>query len=382
MVETPWRTGSHSAAPAVKNIAPVTPRHRFRHEPEGARSRSNQNEVVMKVVRIGNVPSLETLSLVEAPNPSQPGRGEISVELKASSLNYHDYIVCKGFAGPRDGLIPMSDGAGVVTAVGEGVSEFKVGDHVVSTFFPEWLDGEPLDQGFNRVPGDGIDGYACEQVTRAATAFTHAPKGYSHAEAATITCAGVTAWRALVADGKLIAGSTVLVQGTGGVSVFALQIAKAMGATVIATSSSDEKLERMKALGADHLINYKADPNWGSTARKLTGGRGVDHVVEIAGGAVMAQSITAARVGGHIALIGVLGGYQGDLPTVLMMAKQLRVVGLTVGSRRHQQEMVRAIDANGFHPVIDERRFTLATLADAFRLQESAAHFGKIVVDI
>jgi NADPH:quinone reductase-like Zn-dependent oxidoreductase len=336
----------------------------------------------MKVVRIGNPPSLESLTLTDAPDPSQPGRGEILVGLKASSLNYHDYIVCKGMAGPRDGLIPMSDGAGDVLAVGEGVTEFKVGDPVVSTFFPEWLDGEPLDQGFNRVPGDGIDGYACERVVRAATAFTHAPKGYSHAEAATITCAGVTAWRALVADGKLIAGASVLVQGTGGVSVFALQIAKAMGATVIATSSSDEKLARMKALGADHLINYKSEPNWGAAVRKLTDGRGVDHIVEIAGGTNMQQSITAARLGGHIALIGVLAGYQGDLPTVLMMAKQLRVIGLTVGSRRHQQDLVRAIDANGFHPVIDERRFPLANLADAFRLQESAAHFGKIVVDI
>jgi NADPH:quinone reductase-like Zn-dependent oxidoreductase len=336
----------------------------------------------MKAVRIGTPPSLESLTFGDAADPGQPGRGEILVGLKASSLNYHDYIVCKGMAGPRDGLIPMSDGAGEVLAIGEGVPEFKVGDAVVSTFFPEWIDGEPLDQGFNRVPGDGIDGYACERVVRAATAFTHAPKGYSHAEAATLTCAGVTAWRALVVDGRLMAGSTVLVQGTGGVSVFALQIAKAMGAIVIATSSSDEKLARMKALGADHLINYKAEPNWGAAARKITDGRGVDHVVEIGGAGTMPQSITACRVGGHIALIGVLAGYQGDLPTVIMMAKQLRVIGLTVGSRRHQQDMVRAIDATGIKPVIDERRFPLAALADAFRLQESAKHFGKIVIDI
>jgi NADPH:quinone reductase-like Zn-dependent oxidoreductase len=335
----------------------------------------------MKLVRIGSPPSLEGLTLSEAPDPGAPGPGQIAVGIHASSLNYHDYIVVKGFAGPRDGLIPMSDGAGVVEAVGEGVTAFKPGDAVVSTFFPEWLDGEPDDEGFTRVPGDGIDGYACERVVRAATAFTPAPKGYSHAEAATLTCAGVTAWRALVVDGALKAGATVLVQGAGGVSVFALQIAKAMGATVIATSSSDEKLERMKALGADHLINYKSTPEWGAEARRITG-RGVDHVVEIGGAGTMPQSIAACRNGGHIALIGVLAGYQGALPTVLMMAKQLRVIGLTVGSRRHQLDLVRAIDATGLKPVIDDRRFPLADLADAFRLQESAAHFGKIVVDI
>lgn len=336
----------------------------------------------MKAVKIGDPASLETLAYGEAPDPGAPGPGEIAVRIRASSLNYHDYIVVKGMAGPRGGLIPMSDGAGEVEAVGVGVEGVKVGDLVVSTFFPDWLDGEPLDQAFTRVPGDGIDGFGCERVVRPATAFTPAPKGYTAGEAATLTCAGVTAWRALVHDGALKAGDTVLVQGTGGVSVFALQIAKAMGATVIATSSSDEKLERMRALGADHLINYKSEPNWGGAARKLTDGRGVDHVVEIGGAGTLPQSITAARLGGHIALIGVLAGYAGDVPTVLVMAKQLRIAGLTVGSRRHQLDFVRAIDAVGLKPVIDHRRFPLENLADAFRLQETGGHFGKIVVDV
>jgi len=231
------------------------------------------------------------------------------------------------------------------------------------------------------VPGDGADGYARELVVAPKTSFTHAPKNWSAAEAATITCAGVTAWRALVADGSLKGGATVLVQGTGGVSIYALQIAKAFGCRVIATSSSDEKLSRLKALGADDVINYKSDPDWGVTARKLTAGRGVDHIVEIGGSGTMPQSIAAARNGGHIALIGVLAGYAGPVATVTVMAKQLKIIGLTVGSRRHQSDMIRAINVAGYRPVLD-RHFPLTDLAGAFHYQASNAHFGKIVVDI
>jgi NADPH:quinone reductase-like Zn-dependent oxidoreductase len=275
----------------------------------------------------------------------------------------------------------MSDGAGEVLAVGEGVKEFAVGDLVVSTFFPKWLDGEAPTDGFVGVPGDGADGYARELVTAPATSFTHAPKGWNAAEAATITCAGVTAWRGLVADGALKGGESVLVQGTGGVSIYGLQIAKAFGCTVIATSSSDEKLQRLKALGADHLINYKAEPEWGVAVQKLTGGRGVDHILEIGGSGTMPQSIIATRNGGHIALIGVLAGFAGPVPTVQIMGKQLKVIGLTVGSRRHQLDMIRAIDVAGYRPVLDQH-FPLKDLAGAFRRQESNQHFGKIVVDI
>lgn len=335
----------------------------------------------MRSIQLRQPASLDNLTLVDMAEPAAPGRGEITVRLHASSLNYHDYVVVIGGIKTPEGRIPMSDGAGVVEAIGEGVEEFKVGDPVVSTFFPDWLEGDIPDRGFTRVPGDGIDGYGRERVTMPATAFTHQPKGYSHAEAATLTCAGVTAWRALVPNGNLKAGETVLVQGSGGVSIFALQFAKAMGATVIATSSSDEKLERLKALGADHLINYKAEPNWGAAARKLTDGRGVDHVIEVGGSGTMPESITAARVGGHISVIGVLAGVAGPIPTVLIMAKNLRVIGLTVGSRRHQLDMIRAIEANAIKPVIDTH-FPLERLADAFRHQESNKHFGKICVDI
>jgi NADPH:quinone reductase-like Zn-dependent oxidoreductase len=214
-------------------------------------------------------------------------------------------------------------------------------------------------------------------VVAPATSFTHAPKGYSHAEAATLTCAGLTAWRALSVEGRMQPGETVLVQGTGGVSIFALQFAKAAGCTVIATSSSDAKLQRLKAMGADHVINYKTTERWGDEAAKITGGRGVDHVVEVGGAGTLAQSIQAVRNGGHISLIGVLAGFQGEVPTVLLMQKQARLIGITVGSREQQQDMVRAIDANGIKPVIDST-YPLEGIADAFRHQESGGHFGKI----
>lgn len=313
--------------------------------------------------------------------PSPPKAGEITVRICASSLNYHDYAVVSGMWAPAVPRIPMSDGAGEVLAVGEGVTEFAPGDHVVSTFFPTWLDGEAEMDDMSTVPGDGIDGYARQQVTMPATAFTRAPKGYSHAQAATLTCAGLTAWRALMVDGALKRGETVLVQGTGGVSVFALQFAKMAGATVIATSSSDEKLARLEALGADCLINYRKDENWGDSVRRLTAGRGVDHVIEVGGPSTLAQSMVAARIGGHIAVIGILSGVAATLPLLSILTRQLHLKGLVVGSRRCQMEMIRAIDETGLQPVID-RHFPLEQIVDAFRYQESNQHFGKICLDI
>jgi NADPH:quinone reductase-like Zn-dependent oxidoreductase len=335
----------------------------------------------MKGIRLEATRGLDGLALVDLPDPGTPGPGEIRVRVRASSLNFHDYAVCK-FGNPAfDGRIPLADGAGTVEAVGEGVTEFAEGDAVFSTFFPPWLDGEPPVPNFAATPGDGVDGYAREVVVRPATWFTRAPRGWSHAEAATLTTAGVTAWRALVDQGGLKAGDSVLVLGTGGVSIFALQIAKAMGATVIATSSSNEKLERALTLGADYGVNYKAEPEWGEAVKVVTGGRGVDHVIEVGGPGTLAQSIAAVRLGGHIALIGVLTGRSGEVPTALMMARQVRLQGLIVGSRRHQADMVRGMEATGLKPVID-RVFPLTRLGDAFRYEESGAHFGKIGVDV
>ena len=334
----------------------------------------------MKAIEIRGSDGLNSLKLTDLPDTLPPGRGEIVVRLRASSLNYHDYAVVTGMIPVPAGRIPMSDGAGEVIAVGEGVTDLKVGDAVVSTFFLFWDDGREPTRTNITVPGDSADGYAREVVVAAAAAFTLAPRGYTAAEAATLTCAGLTAWRALVPHGPLMAGETVLVQGTGGVSIFALQFAKMMGAKVIATSSSDEKLERLGKLGADHLINYRTEPKWGRVARDLSDG-GVDHVVEIGGSGTMPQSIEATRFGGHIALIGVLAGIEGPISTATLMRKQIRLQGLTVGSRRQQIDMIKAIDANGLKPVIDTS-FPLEGLADAFRHQESGRHFGKICVDI
>lgn len=336
---------------------------------------------MMRAVRLRAPASLDNLTLTDLADPGQPGPGEIRVRLAASSLNFHDYAVVAGMIPAADGRIPMSDGAGVVEAVGEGVTQFAVGDPVVSIFFPDWIDGAPPTSAFTRVPGDGIDGYARDVVVTPDHWFTRVPAGYSAAEAATLTCAGLTAWRALFVDDAIRPGSTVLVQGSGGVSIFALQFAKAAGARVIATSSSDDKLARLKALGADELINYKAIPAWGAKAMELTGGRGVDCVVEIGGAGTLDQSMIATRVGGHVALIGVLAGFAGPVQTALLMAKNLRVQGLTVGSRQQQLDMIAGIEANAIRPVISDH-FPLEGLADAFRHQAANKHFGKIVVDI
>ncbi|ROZ75071.1 NAD(P)-dependent alcohol dehydrogenase [Ramlibacter sp. WS9] len=339
----------------------------------------------MKAVILRKPGGLDKLELTEMGEPAAPGPGEISVRIRASSINYHDYLVVAGVAPAADGLVPLSDGAGEVTAVGEGVADYQVGDKVISTFFPDWLDGEPLNrfgaQLLASVPGDGANGFAREFVTAPASAFTQAPKGLTYAESASLVCAGLTAWRALVVEARVKAGDTVLLQGTGGVSLFALQFAKAMGANVIATSSSDEKLERLKALGAQHVINYRTEPKWGALARKLTGGRGVDHVVDVGGPATLPQSFSACRVGASVALVGLLTGHEGPLPTTVMMGRQLRINCIMVGSHKSQADMVRAVEANNIRPIIDSH-FALPELADAFRHQETGKHFGKIAIDI
>ncbi|HEX2814184.1 MAG TPA: NAD(P)-dependent alcohol dehydrogenase [Sphingopyxis sp.] len=335
----------------------------------------------MRAIQLRAPASLDNLALADLPDPGDPGPGEIRVRLTASSLNFHDFAVVAGMIPTAENRIPMSDGAGTVEAVGDGVTDFAVGDLVVSLFFPEWNDGATPPGAFTKVPGDGIDGYAREAVVVPQHWFTRAPAGWSAAEAATLTCAGLTAWRALFVDTATQPGSTVLVQGSGGVSVFALQFAKAAGARVIATSSSDAKLDRLRALGADEVINYKTVPEWGVRALELTGGRGVDTVVEIGGAGTLDQSMRAARVGGHVALIGVLAGIAGPVQTALLMSKNLRVQGLTVGSRAQQLAMIAGVEANGIRPVISDH-FPLERLADAFRHQIANAHFGKIVVDI
>jgi len=335
----------------------------------------------MRALALASPGGLDRLSVVEMPDPGAPGLGEIRVRIRASSLNFHDLGVVAGRTPSAEGRIPMSDGAGIVEAVGDEVSEFKPGDSVVSLFFPRWRDGEASVADFSQTPGDGIDGYAREIVVAPAAYFTPAPLGYSDIEAATLTTAGLTAWRALVVNGGLKAGDVVLALGTGGVSIFAVQIAKAIGAKVIVTSSSNEKLARARALGADHTINYRETARWAAAVLDHTAGRGVDHVVEVGGAGTLPQSIEACRIGGHIALIGVLAGRGGEIPTSLLMRRQQKLQGLIVGSRQHQLDFVDALNGLPLRPVID-RVFPLEETADAFRHEQAGHHFGKIALAI
>jgi NADPH:quinone reductase-like Zn-dependent oxidoreductase len=334
----------------------------------------------MKVAAVKSPGGLDRI-MIEERSPPEPKAGEVLVRVRASSLNFHDFAVVAGMIRATDGRIPMSDGAGEVTAVGAGVTAWKVGDRVLSLFFPNWSAGEPALPCLLGVPGDQADGFAAEEVAVAATALTRPPEGWSFEEAATLPCAALTAWRALFVEARIRPGDVVLTQGTGGVSIFALQFAKAAGAVVISTSSSADKLERLRALGADHLINYKDEPEWGRAAAALTGGRGVEVVVEIGGAGTLTQSIHACRIGGHIALIGVLAGIAGEVPTALVMSKNVRIQGITVGSRQDQLDMIAAVEANGLRPVIDST-YPLGRIAEAFAHQVSQRHFGKICLSI
>lgn len=332
----------------------------------------------MKAIQLNSPGGLDQLALADV-DARDPGPGEIRVRNHASSLNFHDYAVVIGLIQTEDKRIPMSDGAGVVEAVGEGAQGFAVGDKVMSVFFPNWESGEPRMEWMGEVPGDMADGFATETVTRPARCFTRIPEGYSFEQAATLPCAALTAWRALMVEAKIKPGDTVLVQGSGGVSVFALQFAKAAGCRVIATSSTAEKLARLQALGADLLVNYRETEAWGDEVLKLTGGAGADVIVEVGGSGTLAQSVRAAAFGGHISMIGVLTGISGEVPTAELFQKNAVINGITVGSRTEQLDMIAAIEANGIEPVVSDI-FGLEQIADAFRLQESHGHFGKIAL--
>ena len=304
---------------------------------------------------------------------------QILVQIKASSLNYHDYAVVSGMWGPAEDRIPMSDGAGEIVAIGSDVKNFKVGDHVVSTFFPDWDKGEPIYSDFKTVPGDGVDGYACDHVAVDENFFTKAPMHWSHLESSTLTTAALTAWRALFEDVNITKNDTILIQGTGGVSIYALQFAKMIGARVVATSSSDAKIKRLYELGADHCINYKKTSEWGSAVLDWTNGQGVDYVVDVGGPNTINHSLMACKVNGHISFIGILSGLDGKLDMINLLLKQIKIQGVLVGSRQHQLNMINAINQYQFKPVVD-KVFPFESLIDAFKYQESNQHFGKICI--
>ena len=325
----------------------------------------------------------ENVKLVRRPKP-RPAAGEVLVRMTAAALNYRDLVVVNGGYGSMQrtsDLVMLSDGAGKVAAIGDGVRRFKRGDRVTSTFFDDWVAGEPAQEKLNSALGGLVDGVLAEYRVFPERALVATPDHLSDAEAATLPCAALTAWSALISQGGLRPGESVLVLGTGGVSLFALQFAKLAGACVIATSSSDRKLKKVRKLGADHVINYKTTPDWGKEVVAITGGRGVDHVVEVGGAGTLKQSLRAVRAGGRVYLIGVLSGAKHDLMLPFILTRNVRVQGITVGSREQFEAMLRAIAHARLRPVID-RSFPMARFADAFDHLAAGRHFGKVVIAI
>jgi NADPH:quinone reductase-like Zn-dependent oxidoreductase len=336
----------------------------------------------MKTYEIQSDAGIDALTLVERPEP-QPGWGQVLIRVRATSLNYRDLIVVQGGYGNKEKLplIPMSDGAGEVVAVGEGVTRVKVGSRVAGIFFQDWIAGALTKEKMNSALGGAINGLLTEYAVLSQDGLVLLPDHLSYEEGATLPCAAVTAWHALVTKGSVTAGETVLVLGTGGVSIFALQFAKMHGARVIVTSSSDAKLERAKELGASEVINYKSTPNWEERVYELTARNGVDHVVEVGGAGTLEKSIRAVRVGGRISLIGVLTGGAGEVNPMPVLMKSLTVQGIYVGSREMFEAMNQAIALHQLKPVID-RIFPLTEAQEAYRYMKSAAHFGKIVIQV
>jgi NADPH:quinone reductase-like Zn-dependent oxidoreductase len=315
----------------------------------------------------------------ELPDP-RPGPGEVLVGIRAAALNFRELLVVRGQYSrslPLP-LIPLSDGAGEVVEVGQGVTRVRPGDRVVAAFMTGWVDGPPSEEKARTALGGAIDGVLVEKRVFPQEALVKFPDHLSYEEASTLPCAAVTAWHALMVGRGLVPGGTVLVQGTGGVSLFALQFARVAGARVLITSSSDEKLERARALGASDGINYKTTPDWDAAARALTGGRGVDHVVEVGGAGTLGKSLKAVSMGGRISLIGVLSG-TSDVNIVPILMKNVQVQGIFVGSRAMFEAMNRAIALHQLRPVID-RVFEFDQAAEALRHLESGAHFGKVVI--
>ena len=325
---------------------------------------------------------IANLTLVDRPDP-QPGPGQIVVRVRATSLNYRDLITVKhgGLRGLTLPLVPLSDGAGEIVGVGDGVTRVDMGDRVAGIFFQNWLAGGPNAAHQASALGGALDGMLAEQAVLSEDGVVRIPDYMSYEDAATLPCAAVTAWQSMVSLGNMKAGDTVLILGTGGVSIFALQFAVAAGARSIVTSSSDEKLERASALGATHVINYKTTPEWGKRVLELTDGVGVDQVVEVGGAGTLVQSMEATRVGGMIGLIGILAGTDGEVNPIPVLMKSLRLQGVYVGSREMFEDMNAALTANRIKPVID-KVYPFEEARGALELMESAAHFGKIVVTV
>ena len=335
----------------------------------------------MKVWQIQSF-GIDKLAWVDLPQP-RPGRGEVLVKVHAVSLNYRDLLMVRGHYNPKMALprIPCSDGAGEVVAVGEEVTSTTPGQRVAGIFMQHWLDGPPTAENSRGALGGDVDGMLAEYVVLPQSGVVPIPEHLSYSEAATLPCAGVTAWNALENAAQVKPGDVVMIQGTGGVSIFALQFAKMVGATVIGTSSSDEKLERAKAMGLDAGLNYRQSPDWAKWVLKETGDRGADLIVEVGGAGTFTQSLQAVRFGGTVAQIGVLSQSEQPLPIAPILHRQVRIHGVYVGSRAHFETMNRAITANRMRPVVD-RIFAFGEARDALNALQEAHHFGKIVIQV
>ncbi len=333
----------------------------------------------MKAWEVHSTAGIDTLRLAEHPMPT-PGADDIVVRVGAVSLNYRDLIHVQGLVdSDKWPLVPCSDGAGEVVAVGPDVTRFKVGDQVAGTFFQNWDAGVIHAEVMESALGGRQPGMLAQYARLHERGAIPVPAGWSYEQASTLPCAALTAWNALVAQGQLRAGQTVLVLGTGGVSLFALQIAKMHGARVILTSSSDAKLARARALGADDTVNYRTHPEWETEVMRLTGGRGVDHVVEVGGAGTLEKSVACAAYGGNVWLIGVLTGFAGAVNPMPVLFKSVKVQGIYVGSREMFQAMNAAFSVNGLAPVID-KVFSFNDARAAFHCMQAAGHFGKIVI--
>ncbi len=337
----------------------------------------------MKAARVDPM-GLENLAIVDLPEPVA-GPGEVLVAMKAASLNYRDLLAVKGGYGgmqKQSNLIPLSDGAGDIIAVGDGVRGWKVGDRVVSCFFPDWQAGPLRVECVGSDLGGRFDGVAVEKRVFRHDALVKLPDSLSYIEGASLPCAAATAWNAVIEKGGVGPGHRVLTQGTGGVSLFALQFAVMAGAEVYATSSSPEKLELLKSLGAAHVVNYREDPEWGKTVQKATRGRGIDLAVEIGGAETLKHTMRTMALGGTIAMVGVVTGTKAELNLPIVAMQEMRIEGVTAGSRASLQLLVDALARNGVKPVIDKRMFTLDTLKDGLEYLSTGQHVGKVCLEI
>ncbi|MBG1241069.1 zinc-dependent alcohol dehydrogenase family protein [Nostoc sp. NZL] len=334
----------------------------------------------MKAYEIQSNAGIDALRLADRTEP-KPTAGQVLIQVKATSLNYRDLLVIEGTYGSEQKypLIPLSDGAGEVVAVGEGVTRVKIGDRVAGIFFQDWIYGSLTKEKMKSDLGGGINGILAEYVVLHQDGLVILPDHLSYIEGATLPCAAVTAWHGLVTKGNIRAGDSILLLGTGGVSIFALQFAKIHGARAIITSSSDEKLARAKELGADETINYKTTPDWEKQVYQLTNRTGVDHVVEVGGAGTLPKSLQAVRIGGRISLIGVLSGRGNKIDPMPILFKSLTVQGIYVGSREMFEAMNQAMQQHQIKPIID-RVFPFSEAPEAYHYLKSAAHFGKVVI--